>query len=186
MRIPFISSAILAMLCFTSCTALAASDQVLRAAYCLKVLDGEIAQEKVTAQSADNLIRESLRSYQAISRQRPLTVEEQKMYFALNDAARESATIGPKLKQTMQANRSRLAAYLMGSYGNVFTRGLSDDFGVLAGALADVNAIKFAFQRGELDVAQCNSEQMSGTRPAVFCFGPADAAQTSPASKAVR
>jgi hypothetical protein len=74
----------------------------------------------------------------------------------------------------------------MGSYSNVFTRGLSDDFGVLAGALADVNAIKFAFQRGELGVAQCNSEQMSGTRPAVFCFGPADAAQTSPASKAVR
>jgi hypothetical protein len=128
--------------------AFAAGDQVLRAAYCLKAVDGMIAWERQTGPA---IVKQALEGLQQIARTRSLTPAEQRDYAAIQN-------FEPLLRQRMENTRSRLAAYVITSsrlLGGVF----SDDENALSGALSDLAAINVASNRGQADFAQCQAEQ---------------------------
>ena len=135
----------------------ATSDLVLRAAYCMKILDGEIARDQSTLPI---IIKQTLEDYQRLSMRRPLTPAERENYAAVQ----KSAALAPQLLQSLQANRSRLASYWMTNSG-IISGALSADPDALNGALESTVAIKTAIKHGEVDFAQCEAEIVGSTNP---------------------
>jgi hypothetical protein len=130
----------------------AASDQVLHAAYCMKVLDGMIAQQQ---RLFPPMFKEALEFYQHLARQRPLTAAEKQNY----EEIQSTEPLLHQLHQRMQDTRSRLAGYVATS-SRLLSGMLSNDENAFGGALADAAGIELASKRGESDNAQCEAEQV--------------------------
>ncbi len=132
-----------------STTMLAASDTVLRAAYCMRVLDGMITAEQRDGARTQQQV---LEAYRLLAQQRPLNETEQKSYaFA--------QVMHSEFLRRMENTRSRLAGYLA-------TNGLLKGFLADDGALDDFPGIALALNRGQADHSRCEVEKT----PAVFCI----------------
>jgi hypothetical protein len=128
--------------------AMGASDQILRAAYCLRILDQTLAQTRETLTQLNN---SAIQHYRTLERQRALTLAERQNYA---DVQKSIAVDQPAFQRELQNTRNRLAAYIapaLANMGMVF----SDD---LSGVYVDAVAINGAFQRGEIDFKQCEAE----------------------------
>jgi len=127
-------------------SAFAASDQALRAMYCMPILDGMIAEDR---QLAPAMAPTAAEYYGAIARQRPLTEKER---GELADAQRDSARGFTESGRVLTANRERLRVYAL-------TNSAADDTLPLLAAK----------RRGEIDYGECRKEQSSTTSCTYQC-----------------
>jgi hypothetical protein len=140
----------------------AASDQVLRAAYCAKVLDGEIAFEKSVMPPA---IQQALENYHNLLKQRQLTPAEQQNYA---DFQKLASVDEPSFRRHLQDVRAHLGAYLL-TNSKILPGALSSgDHQAINDALVDAAAIGVAMKRGETDFGGCQTEMSIGS--AAFCL----------------
>jgi hypothetical protein len=140
----------------------AASDQVLRAAYCAKVLDGMIAFEQSAVPPAT---QQALDYYRSLSKQRRLTPAEQQNYA---DLQKLHSVDEPRFRRGLQDIRARLGAYLVMN-SKILPGALSSgDNRALNDALVDAAAIGVAMKRGETDYQRCQAEMSIGS--AAFCL----------------
>lgn len=125
--------------------AIAASDQVLRAMYCMSVIDLELAESR---KMGPELGSYGVEYYRNLARQRPLTEKEK---YELADAQELARTGVSDLDRKLARNRERLRVYWLSN---------SD-------ALADDLALMTARDRAGIDFEQCKAE-----RPAFSCTKP--------------
>jgi hypothetical protein len=130
--------------------AMGASDQILRAAYCLRILDQTLAQTRETLTQLNN---SAIQHYRTLERQRALTPAERQNYA---DIQKSVAVDQPAFQRELQNTRNRLAAYVSPALANMSLRGIfSND---ISGVYGDALGIREAFQRGEIDFKQCDAE----------------------------
>lgn len=133
---------------FLAIPARAASDEVLRAAYCVKVLDGELADDQSIASS----FAKEFEQYRDVAGRRSLTAAERKRFANLQKFVELDE---PKLRGLLTSARTRLMVYSMTN---------SD---IVTGDASDALAITLAMKRGEADFAQCHAEMAGGSG---FCL----------------
>jgi hypothetical protein len=134
-----------AILSFLPRSAIAASDQVIRAMYCMSVIDLELAEDRKMAPEVGSY---GVEYYRNLARQRPLTEKEK---HELSDAQELARTGVSNLDRVLARNRERLRVYWL-SNGD---------------ALADDLALMAARQRAGVDFEQCKAEkpEFSCTKP---------------------
>jgi hypothetical protein len=125
--------------------AIAASDQVLRAMYCMSVIDLELAENRKTSRE---LAAYGVEYYRNLARQRPLTEKEK---HELSDVQEFARTGVSDLDRVLARNRERLRVYWLSN---------SD--------ADDGLALMTAKQRAGVDVEQCKTE----ISPAFSCTKP--------------
>jgi hypothetical protein len=131
--------------------AIAASDQVLRAMYCMSVIDLELAENrKISPELRAEIVTHGVEYYRNLARQRPLTEKEK---HELSDVEEFARTGVSEVDRTLARNRERLRVYWLSN---------SD-------TLADDLALMAARQRAGVDFEQCKAE-----KPAFSCTKPCD------------
>ena len=129
--------------------AIAASDQVLRAMYCMSVIDLELAEgRKISPELRAEIVTHGVEYYRNLARQRPLTEKEK---HELSDAQEFARTGVSDLDRELARNRERLRVYWLSN---------SD--------ADDGLALMTAKQRAGVDVEQCKTE----SSPAFSCTKP--------------
>ena len=137
--------------------AYAVSDQALRAAYCISVLDRTMAQTQDLSQAS----KAALERYRSLQIQRTLTPAERQNY---TDLERSITVDQPKFRSALQNTRNRLAAYIAPALANSLFREPDDLFGGMGDALS----LQGAIHRGEIDFQQCENAEGQSTS-AGFC-----------------
>ena len=128
--------------------AIAASDQVLRAMYCMSVLDLELAESrKISPELRAEIVTHGVEYYRNLARQRPLTEKEK---HELSDVQEFARTGVSDVDRELARNRERLRVYWLSN---------SD--------ADDGSALMTARQRAGVDFEQCKAEN-----PAFSCTQP--------------
>jgi len=127
--------------------AVAASDQVLRAMYCMSVIDLELAENR---KMAPEIASYGVEYYRNLAHLRPLTEKEK---HELSDVQEFARTGVSDLDRKLARNRERLRVYWLSN-----SDALTDDLALMA-----------ARQRAGVDFEQCKAE-----KPAFSCTKPCD------------